>query len=58
MRIVYAGGGAGGLYFAILMNKPDHAAYMLGYPLPWRDPYRSVERYNPRFEFRFTGEKS
>jgi anthraniloyl-CoA monooxygenase len=34
-----------------------HAAYMLGYPLPWPDPYRSVERYNPRFEFRFTGDK-
>ena len=32
-----------------------HAAYMLGYPLPWPDPYKSVERYNPRFEFRFTG---
>jgi anthraniloyl-CoA monooxygenase len=35
-----------------------HAAHMLGYPLPWPDPYRSVERYNPRFEFRFTGDKS
>ena len=35
-----------------------HAAYMLGYALPWPDPYRSVERYNPRFEFRFTGDKS
>jgi anthraniloyl-CoA monooxygenase len=35
-----------------------HAAYMLGYRLPWPDPYKSVERYNPRFEFRFTGEKS
>ena len=34
-----------------------HAAYMLGYPLPWPDPYKSVERYSPRFEFRFTGEK-
>jgi anthraniloyl-CoA monooxygenase len=34
-----------------------HAAYMLGYRLPWPDPYKSVERYNPRFEFRFTGEK-
>jgi anthraniloyl-CoA monooxygenase len=34
-----------------------HAAYMLGYPLPWPDPYRSVERYSPRFEFRFTGDK-
>jgi anthraniloyl-CoA monooxygenase len=35
-----------------------HAAWMLGYPLPWPDPYKSVERYNPRFEFRFGGEKS
>lgn len=35
-----------------------HAAYMLGYPLPWPDPYKSVERYSPRFEFRFTGDKS
>ncbi len=35
-----------------------HAAWMLGYPLPWPDPYRSVERYSPRFEFRFTGDKS
>jgi anthraniloyl-CoA monooxygenase len=35
-----------------------HAAWMLGYPLPWPDPYKSVERYNPRFEFRFTGDKS
>jgi len=35
-----------------------HAAYMLGYPLPWPDPYKSVERYNPRFEFKFTGDKS
>ena len=35
-----------------------HAAYMLGYALPWPDPYRSVERYNPRFEFKFTGDKS
>ena len=34
-----------------------HAAYMLGYPLPWPDPYKSVERYSPRFEFRFTGDK-
>ena len=34
-----------------------HAAWMLGYPLPWPDPYRSLERYNPRFEFRFTGDK-
>jgi anthraniloyl-CoA monooxygenase len=35
-----------------------HAAWMLGYPLPWPDPYTSVERYSPRFEFRFTGDKS
>ncbi len=34
-----------------------HAAWMLGWPLPWPDPYRPVERYMPRFEFRFTGEK-
>jgi anthraniloyl-CoA monooxygenase len=34
-----------------------HAAWMLGYPLPWPDPYKSVERYTPRFEFRFTGDK-
>ena len=33
-----------------------HAAYTLGYPLPWPDPYKSVERYTPRFEFRFTGD--
>ena len=35
-----------------------HAAWMLGYPLPWPGPYKSVERYTPRFEFRFTGEKT
>jgi anthraniloyl-CoA monooxygenase len=35
-----------------------HAAWMLGYALPWPDPYKSVERYNPRFEFRFTGDKT
>jgi anthraniloyl-CoA monooxygenase len=35
-----------------------HAAWMLGYPLPWPDPYKSVERYNPRFEFKFGGDKS
>jgi anthraniloyl-CoA monooxygenase len=34
-----------------------HAAWMLGHPLPWPGPYKSVERYTPRFEFRFTGEK-
>ena len=32
-----------------------HAAWMQGYPLPWPDPYRSVERYNPRFGFTFEG---
>jgi anthraniloyl-CoA monooxygenase len=35
-----------------------HAAWMLRYPLPWPDPYRSVERYNPRFEFHFSGDRS
>jgi anthraniloyl-CoA monooxygenase len=34
-----------------------HAAWMLGYPLPWPGPYRSVERYTPRFEFNFTGDR-
>jgi anthraniloyl-CoA monooxygenase len=34
-----------------------HAAWMLGYQLPWPGPYKSVERYTPRFEFRFTGDK-
>jgi len=34
-----------------------HAAWMLGYPLPWPGPYRSVERYTPRFEFNFSGDK-
>ena len=33
-----------------------HAAYMLGYDLPWPDPYASVSRYTPRFAFRFDGE--
>jgi anthraniloyl-CoA monooxygenase len=33
-----------------------HAAYTLGYTLPWPDPYKSVERYTPRFEFRLSGE--
>jgi len=32
-----------------------HAAHMLGYTLPWPEPYRSVERYTPRFEFHFGG---
>jgi anthraniloyl-CoA monooxygenase len=26
-----------------------HAAYELGYPLPWPDPYESLNRYRPRF---------
>jgi anthraniloyl-CoA monooxygenase len=26
-----------------------HAARALGYPLPWPDPYASVERFTPRF---------
>ena len=34
-----------------------HAAWMQGWRLAWPEPYRSVERYTPRFEFRFTGEK-
>ena len=34
-----------------------HAAYMLGHTLPWPDPYRSVERYTPRFEFHFGGDQ-
>ena len=33
-----------------------HAAHMLGYDLPWPDPYSSVSRYTPRFEFHFGGE--
>ena len=33
-----------------------HAAYMQGYAMPWPDPYQSVERYTPRFEFRFGGD--
>jgi anthraniloyl-CoA monooxygenase len=32
-----------------------HAAYMLGYSLPWPDPYKSVEQYTARFEFHFGG---
>jgi len=27
-----------------------NAAWRLGYPLPWPDPYSTLERYNPRFE--------
>jgi anthraniloyl-CoA monooxygenase len=34
-----------------------HAAYMLRHSLSWPDPYRSVERYTPRFEFHFGGEQ-
>jgi anthraniloyl-CoA monooxygenase len=34
-----------------------HAAWMLGYPLPWPGPYKTVERYTPRFEFDFRGTK-
>jgi len=26
-----------------------HAAYELGYPLPWPDPYATLDRYRPRF---------
>lgn len=33
-----------------------HAAYMMGYDLPWPEPYRSVAHYTPRFSFRFDGE--
>lgn len=33
-----------------------HAAYMLGYELPWPNQYQSVQRYTPRFEFHFGGE--
>lgn len=34
-----------------------HAAYMLGHTLAWPEPYRSVERYTPRFEFHFGGDQ-
>jgi anthraniloyl-CoA monooxygenase len=34
-----------------------HAAWMLNWSLPWPDPYKSVERYLPRFEFHFSGER-
>src|SRR5690606_31521173 len=34
-----------------------HAAYVQNYPLPWPDPYKSVERYTPRFEFHFGGDR-
>jgi anthraniloyl-CoA monooxygenase len=33
-----------------------HAAFMLGHTLAWPDPYKSVERYTPRFEFHFGGD--
>ena len=33
-----------------------HAAHTLGYDMPWPDPYKSVERYTPRFEFNFGGD--
>ncbi|NNM33621.1 MAG: bifunctional salicylyl-CoA 5-hydroxylase/oxidoreductase, partial [Gemmatimonadetes bacterium] len=33
-----------------------HAAHMLGYDLGWPDPYGSVARYTPRFEFHFGGD--
>jgi anthraniloyl-CoA monooxygenase len=33
-----------------------HAAHMLGYQVPWPEPYRSVEGYTPRFEFHFGGD--
>ena len=33
-----------------------HAAFMLGYDLPWPPQYASVSRYTPRFAFRFEGE--
>jgi anthraniloyl-CoA monooxygenase len=34
-----------------------HAAFMLGHSLAWPDPYQSVERYTPRFEFHFGGDR-
>ena len=34
-----------------------HAAHMLQYPVTWPDPYKSVERYTPRFEFHFGGDQ-
>jgi anthraniloyl-CoA monooxygenase len=33
-----------------------HAAFMLGHVMPWPEPYRSVERYTPRFEFHLGGD--
>jgi anthraniloyl-CoA monooxygenase len=35
-----------------------HAADMQGDPQSWPDPYRSVERDTPRFEFHFGGDPS
>jgi anthraniloyl-CoA monooxygenase len=34
-----------------------HAAHMLRHPMPWPEPYKSVERYQPRFEFHFGGDQ-
>lgn len=34
-----------------------HAAVMQDHPLPWPPQYQSVQRYTPRFEFHFGGEK-
>ena len=34
-----------------------HAAHMQGHALEWPDQYKSVDRYTPRFEFHFGGEK-
>jgi anthraniloyl-CoA monooxygenase len=34
-----------------------HAAHMLGHTVEWPEPYRSVERYTPRFEFHFGGDQ-
>jgi anthraniloyl-CoA monooxygenase len=34
-----------------------HAAAMQGFDLKWPDQYESVDKYTPRFEFHFGGEK-
>lgn len=34
-----------------------HAAAMQDWAMPWPDQYASVQRYTPRFEFHFGGEK-
>jgi anthraniloyl-CoA monooxygenase len=34
-----------------------HAAYMLKHTVPWPEPYQSVDRYTPRFEFHFGGDQ-